>query len=82
MMLKEKIMETEVHSGKTIVVRHKFAADEIEVGSKWMSSGGSVVTIFENDGEWITYQWEESTGTKYHTKDSFSFQTRYCLIID
>jgi hypothetical protein len=82
MMLKETIMEAEIHNGKTIVVRHKFDPDEIEVGSMWMSSGNNVVTVTENDGEWITYQWEESAGTKYNSKDYFAFQCRYCLIID
>lgn len=81
--------ETETRNGHKFIVGHFFKAHEIEVGSRWISSSGGIVTVeglnsygstdplFE-----VVYSWEENGEKKTHDKDVFSFQCRYCLIVD
>jgi hypothetical protein len=33
-------------------------------------------------GTWIHYQEDERDEPKQHAKDAFSFQCRYCLVVD
>jgi len=72
-------MRIETFNGRQLVRDHIFPAEYIKVGSKWAAADGSdhVVTIdhFE-DGE-VYYSWDGGS----HSKDRFSFQTRYCLIV-
>jgi len=65
--------------------------DEIKVGQKWQSSEGHIVTVcnlnkhkLENELEyyWVDYEWQEKSGPKKISKNSFAFQCDYCLIID
>ena len=81
--------ETEIIDGRRAIVRHFFKAHEIQVGSRWIGSSGGIVTVegFNTYGDtdpWIevVYSWELN-GEKYtHQKDAFSFQCRYCLIVE
>lgn len=81
-------METEIQNGHTIVVRHFFKPDEIEVGSRWMGSSGGIVTVeglnqYGSTDPWteVVYSWMENGEKRTHEKDCFSFQCRYCLIV-
>ena len=52
----------------------------LEVGQQWVGvSSRNPVTIVAIDDNWITY---ESDTQPRNKKDSFSFQTRYCLVLD
>lgn len=80
-------MRIEKHNGHKIVCGHIYPANEVKVGSQWMGSSGSKVTVTKKRkaGEltWVSYEWKNSDGTvSTHEKDSFSFQCRYCLIVD
>lgn len=77
-------------NGYRIAVGHIFKGDEIEPGSRWISTTNGIVTIEEvkllntSDGyEWheVYYSWEVEGERYTHEKDSFSFQCRYCLIL-
>lgn len=58
--------------------------DMIKVGSRWISSSNSIVTVVSIDNsEWVKYEWMGSDGTvKQHEKESFAFQCRYSLIVE
>lgn len=72
------------------IVHHIFSVDEMRqmVGTNWISSSNSVVTISkieEPTPGWqeIFYEWpptEHSRG--FHNKERFAFQCRYCLLVD
>lgn len=71
-------MRIETHKGHNIVCGHIFPVGELTVGQKWMSSAGNVVTIYDIRDDLVYYVWENGS----HRKDSFSFQCRYCLILE
>lgn len=50
----------------------------VRVGQRWLSSTGHVVEVTNIDDDWVTY-----VGNKQpvHTKDNFSFQCKYSLIL-
>lgn len=76
-------MEIEEHNGYTIVVRHTFPISKILPGQVWQSSGGSQVVIISTDGkEWVKYSWYEGDKNIEYEKQSFTFQCRYCLVLD
>jgi len=78
-------MRIEKHHGHSIVCGHIYDVRELMIGSRWMSSSGSIVTITDIDTKgdgWITYEWQERGETRRHEKMSFAFQCRYCLIVD
>ena len=81
--------ETEIIKGHTAVVRHFFKAHEIQVGSRWIGSSGGIVTVeglntYGSTNPWIevVYSWEKDGEKFTHEKDAFSFQCRYCLIVE
>jgi hypothetical protein len=86
--------ETEIINGYKAVVRHIFKPKEIKVGSRWVAAdGGGLVTVEEikmypasdhEENHWymIYYSWYENGEKKTHHKDHFSFQCRYCFIIE
>lgn len=66
-------------------------ASDIKVGSSWKGSGGSTVKVHQvekmkcKDGsDWyeVHYCWAENGKIQTHSKDSFAFQCRYCLVIE
>jgi hypothetical protein len=79
--------ETEIIDGRRAVVRHFFKPHEIQVGSRWARADGSkgyvtVESFIPDPWYEIVYSWELN-GEKYtHKKDAFSFQCRYCLIVE
>jgi hypothetical protein len=83
--------ETETINGHRAVVRHFFKPHEIQIGSRWCAASGSnhIVTIediihYGSTDPWykVVYSWGENGVKKTHEKDQFSFQCRYCLIIE
>jgi hypothetical protein len=75
-------MRTEILNGRKIVCGHIYPLNELKVGQRWAQADGAdrVVEIRTIDGEWVQYG-EHATDTTYE-KDWFSFQTRYCLIVE
>jgi hypothetical protein len=81
--------ETEIIDGRKAIVRHIFKAHEIQVGSRWIGVSGVIVTVeginsYGSTNPWyeVVYSWEENGEKKTHDKDVFSFQCRYCLIVE
>ncbi len=77
-------MRIEIHNGNKIVCGHIYDCSEIKSGQRWQSSGNSIVTIHKVNYETkeVLYWYMDNGKETYHTKDSFSFQCRYCLIIE
>jgi hypothetical protein len=77
-------MRIEKSKGHKIVCGHIYPVNEIVLGSKWMGSSGGIVTVIKIENDQVTYTWREGEDQKKvrHDKDSFSFQCRYCLIVD
>lgn len=80
-------METEIINGHKAVVRHIFKKEELEVGSRWIAADGSkggVVVIRDivktEELWWVKYGYHGSDTT--YEKDHFSFQCRYCKIVE
>jgi hypothetical protein len=80
-------------TGHTFIVGHIFPGQSIQAGSRWISSSNNIVTVDKvvsypasdhEDQNWyhVHYSWEENGERKTHEKDSFSFQCRYCLLVD
>lgn len=76
-------MEIVDFRGVRIVTQHIFPASELEVGSRWISSSGAVVTLVhvEPHEEFPDVTYVTANGAS-HTKDSWAFQVRYCLILE
>ena len=84
--------ETEIINGHKAIVRHIFNREELKVGSRWIGSSGGIVTIddikiypkMDSPKDWyeVYYSWNEGGEKKTHNKDHFSFQCRYCLIVE
>lgn len=74
-------MRIETVNGRKLVCGHIFPANELEVGQVWAPADGTdrVVTITKIDGDSIYYN-EPQFGDSY--KDAFSFQCRYCKVVD
>jgi hypothetical protein len=76
-------------TGHTFIVGHIFPGQSIQAGSRWISSGNSIVTVdkvvsyptIHNNQYHVHYSWEENGERRTHDKDAFSFQCRYCLIV-
>jgi hypothetical protein len=71
-------MRFEYHYNALIVCGWIFPPEEIEVGQLWQSSNGNTVRITKVDNDKVYYCWNGES----HVKDSFSFQCRYCMILD
>lgn len=84
--------ETKIIDGRKAIIRHIFKANEIQVGSRWARADGSkgfvtvegLNTYGSTEEPWIevVYSWERDGEKFTHDKDAFSFQCRYCLIIE
>lgn len=48
----------------------------------WQGSSGNIVFIDSVEDEWVNYYWYENGEKVEHSKDVFSFQCRYCLVIE
>lgn len=67
-------------AGRRIVCGHIYPASEIKVGSQWVSSGSNIVTVTKVDEHGEVF-YDQRHGLPHH-KSSFSFQCRYCLILE
>lgn len=72
-------IEVDKHGNK-IVCGHIYPANEIKIGSRWVSSGSNFVTVTRVDEHGEVY-YDQRRGDPHH-KNYFSFQCRYCLIIE
>lgn len=74
-------MEIKVVNGRKLLVRHMFKVHEIDVGSTWAAADetDSTVEVVGINGDWLTYRHPDG---KEFEKDWFSFQCRYCLVLD
>lgn len=69
--------------GKYILCGGIVPVSFLKRGQRWMSSSGNEVEIDKIIDGWVTYTWKTSNSTtESHEKLSFSFQCRYCLILD
>lgn len=77
-------MRTEQVHGRWLLCGHILDAKHIKHGQTWASADGSnrTVRISAVRGDWVGYTWEEPSGRKYHEKEAFAFQCRYCLVLD
>jgi hypothetical protein len=64
---------------------------DIKKGSTWKGTGNITVKVYKvetmscKDGsEWseIHYCWNENGKIATHSKDSFAFQCRYCMVLE
>lgn len=77
-------MRLEVSHNRVMLCGHILPESAILPGQRWASADGSnrevfVVTVGDDK---VEYNWVENGSLVYHTKSVFSFQTRYCLVID
>jgi len=75
-------MRIETVRGRKIVCGHIYPKDELKVGQRWAQADGAdrVVEIRSIDGEWVQYG--EHANDRTYEKDWFSFQCRFCLIVE
>jgi hypothetical protein len=85
--------ETDTINGHTAIVGHFFKPHEIQPRTRWIGSGGCIVTVEKvkcrhlqdnKNTPWyeVFYSWVENDVEKMHVKDQFSFQCRYFLIVE
>lgn len=74
-------MRIETVNGRKLVCGHIFPANELEVGQVWAPADGMdrEVTITKIDGDLIYYN---GPLLKASFRDFFSFQCRYCKVVD
>lgn len=74
-------MRSEFQNGYWILCGGVIPAKDVKVGQRWLAGGNKPVTVTEvtlGNG-FITYEGEAQPK---HTKDNFSFQCRYCLVLE
>lgn len=64
------------------VIRHIFNKGEITIGSKWISSGKSIVEVVDVIDRGCYGDVYYTNGDVLSDKDGFSFQCRYCLLVE
>lgn len=76
-------MRVETVNGRHLLCGHILKPSQIRHGQVWASAGGSdrTVTITAVRGEWVEYTWLEGDVRKYHEKEAFAFQCRYCPVL-
>jgi hypothetical protein len=75
-------MRSEFQNGYWILCGGIIPKRDVKIGQKWFASETSTpvtVTQITDDNEWVTY---ESSIQPSHEKDNFSFQCRYCLVLE
>ena len=68
--------------GRAIITQYIFPVEDLVIGTRWASTGNTLVTIESIGGEWVTYSWFEGDSKKTHEKSAFAFQCRYCLVLE
>lgn len=76
-------MRTELVGGRWLLCGVILPKQHIKHGQEWAAASGSnsVVKINAVRDDWVGYNWKEKGVVKYHEKDVFSFQCRYCLVL-
>lgn len=74
-------MRTENHNGNWILCGAILPTNKIQPGQVWQSSGNSTVRVTAVRDGWVCYTWIENGSRRYHEKDAFAFQCRYCLVL-
>lgn len=75
-------MRIEQVNGRYLLCGVILNSSDIRSGQVWAPADGSDrMVLVESGGEWVDYSWEEKGEKKVHTKMSFSFQCRYCLVL-
>lgn len=74
-------MRVEFQNGRFILCGVILPKEKIEVGQTW-AAGNSIVQVDEVDQfGWVRYHWFENDELRSNEKESFSFQSRYCLVL-
>lgn len=73
-------MRTRIEHGRKILCHNFFKPFEIKAGQQWQCSSGGVVEVVSVDENAGDVFYRLKNGQSY-TKDSFSFQCRYSLIV-
>lgn len=73
----------ETINGRHLLCGGIIPGDMVTPGQRWAAADGSdrEVTVVAG-GDSVVYVWTEAGQERTHTKLNFSFQTRYCLILD
>lgn len=78
------LVRTENVNGRWLLCGAILPGDSISNGQLWAAASGADHTVRVSgfrDG-WVGYTWEERGARKYHEKEAFAFQCRYCLVLD
>lgn len=70
--------------GRHLLCGHALREDQIKPGQLWASADGGdkVVRVEGIEGGWVDYSWMDGGRIVAREKDCFSFQCRYCLVLD
>ncbi len=75
-------MRVEIVNGLYLLCGCTLDRRHIKVGQKWADASGRTIVTVMSEGEWIDYKWTNGDGfTFVHTKDQFSFQCRYFMVL-
>lgn len=75
-------MRIEKINGYSAVCGHFYPVNEIKIGSKWTAADGSDNVVFIRDIQKNIIFYGRYGNDRTLEKDSFSFQCRYCLIVE
>lgn len=80
-------MRIEVVNGRKLVCGHIYKKNELQVGQMWAQADGANRVVYiraiktYTDGD-VTVEYGEHASDRTYEKDSFSFQCRYCLVVE
>ena len=77
-------MRTELTQGRWLLCGVIIPSKSIKHGQLWAAADGvdRTVTISTVHGDWVGYIYNGINGVnKYHERDVFNFQSRYCLVL-
>lgn len=77
-------MRTELIQGRWLLCGTIIPSKNIEQGQLWAAADGTdhTVTIGTVSKDWVGYIYNGINGVnKYHERDAFDFQCRYCLVL-
>ena len=78
-------MRIEVINGRALLCGHILGKEFILPGQRWAPADGSdreVLVVDICPAGWVKYTWDENGVARTHSKESFAFQCRYCLVFD
>lgn len=69
--------------GRHLLCGGMLPVNSVKAGQIWAAADGSDRTVMiESGGEWVDYSWVENGRPRIHTMMNFTFQCRYCLVLD